>query len=75
MPDEKCSSCGGPVGAGYVTTTNGSGLLWAHEGTDFRLRPKGLEVLVPTGFGGTFSANLPGLRCPSCRTILLRLPK
>jgi DNA-directed RNA polymerase subunit RPC12/RpoP len=75
MPDGKCSTCGGAVEPGFVTTTNGSGLFWAHEGTDFRLRPKGLEVLVPTGFGGTYSANLPGIRCPACRTILLNLPK
>jgi hypothetical protein len=58
-----------------VATTNGSGLFWSHEAANSRLRPKGLEVLVGTSFGGTYSANLPGSRCPSCQTILLALPK
>ncbi len=58
-----------------MTTTNGSGLEWALERSESRFRPKGLEVLVPTGFGGTYSANLPGQRCASCKTILLALPK
>jgi hypothetical protein len=75
MVDSKCSVCGGPLEAGFLATTNGSGLLWAHEKADSRLRPNGLEVLVPTGFGGTYSANLPGARCAACRTILLSLPK
>jgi len=61
--------------SGFVVTTNGSGLLWGLEKADSRLRPSGLEVLVPTGFGGTYSANLPGLRCRTCRTITLSLPK
>ncbi len=74
MSDEKCATCGGPLVAGFISTTNGSGLEWAREATDRRLRPKGLEVLVPTGFQGTFSANLPGLRCEHCRTILVKLP-
>ncbi len=74
MAEQKCASCGGPLVAGYIATTNGSGLEWAHEATDRRLRPKGLEVLVPTGFQGTFSANLPGLRCERCRTILVKIP-
>ena len=60
---------------GYVTTTNGSGLYWSHESTSSRLRPSGLEVLVPTGFMGTYSANLSGLRCPKCGTLLLTPPK
>ena len=55
-------------------TTNGSGLFWSHREAAARLRPKDLEVLVGTGFGGTYSANLPGARCPKCRTILLTLP-
>ncbi len=75
MSDPKCSVCGGALEAGYVVTTNGSGLLWSREKADSRLRPSGLEVLVPTGFGGTYSAHLPGLRCPACRTITLSLPK
>ena len=73
MAATKCAQCGGPLDAGFVSTTNGSGLFWSHEATDRRLRPAGLEVLVPTGFSGTYSANLPGLRCPRCQTILLRL--
>jgi hypothetical protein len=60
---------------GFVSTSNGSGLFWSHAAEAHRLRPHGLEVLVPTGFEGTYSANLPGDRCPNCGTILLRLPK
>lgn len=73
MVDAKCATCGGPVEAGFVTATNGSGLYWSHAASDHRLRPSGLEVLVPTGFSGMYSANLPGLRCAKCRTILLQL--
>ena len=73
MEEAHCSVCHGPIEAGFVTTTNGSGLFWAHDAPASRLRPKGLEVLVGTGFEGTFSASLPGLRCANCRTILLRL--
>ncbi|MCI4369453.1 MAG: hypothetical protein L3K09_07830 [Thermoplasmata archaeon] len=68
-----CATCGGPLEDGFVSTTNGSGLEWATERSAARLRPKGLEVLVPTGFLGTYSANLPGGRCRNCSTILLRL--
>lgn len=75
MVDSKCAVCGGMLEAGFVVTTNGSGLLWSHEKADSRLRPTGLEVLVPTGFGGTYSANLTGLRCRACQTIALSLPK
>ena len=75
MPDSKCPVCGGPVEAGFVATTNGSGLFWSRQSTSTRLRPKGLEVIVGTGFGGTYSANLPGLKCAKCRTILLSLPE
>jgi len=75
MPDAKCATCGGPLEPGFVTTTNGSGLEWARERSESRFRPNGLEVLVPTGFGGTYSANLPGQRCGACKTILLSLPK
>jgi hypothetical protein len=75
MADAKCPTCGGPLEAGFIATTNGSGLFWAHEPASARLRPKGLEVLVPTGFSGTYSANLPGERCAACRTILAHLPK
>jgi len=74
MPESNCSTCGGPLENGYVTTTNGSGLFWSHESQDSRLRPKGLEVLVGTRFSGTYSANVPGARCAKCRTILVRLP-
>ena len=58
---------------GFVSTSNGSGLYWSHEAQASRLRPKGLEVLVGTRFGGNFSANLPGERCAACKTILLRV--
>jgi len=75
MVDSKCGVCGGALEDGFVVTTNGSGLLWSREKADSRLRPSGLEVLVPTGFGGTYSAHLPGVRCRTCRTILLSLPK
>ncbi len=75
MADSKCSVCGGPLEAGFVTTTNGSGLFWSRQATSTRLRPKGLEVLVGTGFSGTYSANLPGLKCAKCHTILLSLPE
>lgn len=73
MTDAKCATCGGPLENGFVTTTNGSGLFWSKEATDTRLRPKGLEVLVPTGFMGTYSANAPAGRCPHCQTLLVRL--
>jgi len=73
MPDSKCVACGGPLEAGFIATSNGSGLFWAHESTATRFRPSGLEVLVGTRFGGTFSANLPGLRCAKCNTVLLDL--
>ncbi len=75
MVDSKCAVCGGALESGFVVTTNGSGLLWSLEKADSRLRPTGLEVLVPTGFGGTYSANLPGVRCRTCKTITLSLPK
>ena len=73
MAESKCSVCGGPLQSGFVTTTNGSGLFWSHDGESTRFRPKGLEVLVPTAFGVMSSANLPGLRCPHCQTILVDL--
>ncbi len=75
MSGTQCATCSGPLEAGFVTTTNGSGLFWSKDATARRLRPVGLEVLVGTGFAGTYSANLPGLRCPKCGTILLQLPK
>ncbi|MGA8709623.1 MAG: PF20097 family protein [Thermoplasmata archaeon] len=75
MSDSKCAVCGGALEAGFVATSNGSGLFWSHQASTSRFRPKGLEVLVGTEFGGTYSANLPGLRCPKCRTILLSLPQ
>lgn len=72
MANESCAVCRGPLEPGYVVATNGSGLFWSKEASGRRLRPAGLEVLVPTGFEGTFSANLPGRRCPACKTISLR---
>ncbi len=74
MSGSSCSVCGGPLEEGFVATTNGSGLYWGHEASSSRFRPRGLEVIVGTGFGGTYSANLPGTRCAKCGTILLRLP-
>lgn len=73
MAESKCAVCGGALEAGFVATSNGSGLYWSHEASSSRFRPKGLEVLVGTGFGGTYSANLPGSRCATCNTILLNL--
>ncbi len=73
MATGKCAVCAGPLEPGFVSTSNGSGLYWSHDASAARLRPHGLEVLVPTGFLGTYSANLSGERCPKCRTILLRL--
>lgn len=75
MGAAKCAVCAGPVEEGYLATSNGSGLFWAHDAPSARLRPKGLEVLVGTRFEGTFSASLPGTRCATCGTVLLRLPK
>ncbi|MGC2034873.1 MAG: PF20097 family protein [Thermoplasmata archaeon] len=67
-----CPECTKPMDEGFVTSTNGSGLFWSKEAVTERLRPHGLLVLVPTGFTGSYSANLPGQRCPACGTILLR---
>ncbi len=68
-----CATCGGPLESGYVTTTNGSGLFWSKDAAETRVRPSGLEVLVPTRFHGTYSANAQGLRCRKCGTILVRV--
>lgn len=73
MANDQCATCGGALEGGFVSTSNGSGLFWSHESSASRLRPKGLEVLVPTGFMGNFSANLAGHRCAHCGTVLLRL--
>ncbi len=54
-----------------MTTTNGSGLFWARESSETRVRPDGLEVLVPTRFHVNSSANAQGLRCRACNTILV----
>lgn len=70
----KCPTCGGPMESGFLTTSNGSGLFWSHHSEAARLRPKDMEVLVPTGFGGTYSANLPSERCAHCRRITSRWP-
>lgn len=74
MAESNCAACGGPIERGFVTTTNGSGLYWSHEAATARLRPTGLEVIVGTRFGGTYSANAPAERCRKCGTILIRLP-
>jgi len=71
--EHRCVTCGAALESGYVTTTNGSGLFWSKESADTRLRPEGLEVLVPTRFHGTYSANAQGLRCRNCNTILIRI--
>ena len=70
---ENCPRCGAPQEEGFVVTTNGSGLYWSKDQASRRLRPHGLEVLVPTEFGGTYSANARARRCAACRTIELRL--
>ena len=75
MASSKCAVCGQTAESGFLSTSNGSGLFWAHEASTSRLRPKGLEVLVGTGFGGTYSANLAGVRCSSCGSIVLTVPK
>lgn len=67
-----CERCHGPIEKGFLSTTNGSGLYWATEASSTRLRPSGLEVVVPTGFMGTFSANVVAERCRACGTILVR---
>ncbi len=74
MSESQCAVCGGPLEAGFLATSNGSGLFWSREASTSRFRPTGLEVLVGTGFGGTYSANLPGLRCAKCQTIVVSLP-
>ena len=58
---------------GYVSTTNGSGLFWSRDAAASRLRPSGLQVLVPTGFMGTYSANIAGDRCGQCGMVELHL--
>jgi len=73
MAGGKCGTCGKPMESGFLCSTNGSGLFWSRQAASSRLRPEGLEVVVPTGFGGTYSANLAGERCRSCGTLLLRL--
>ncbi|HXW67958.1 MAG TPA: PF20097 family protein [Thermoplasmata archaeon] len=73
MAERTCATCGAVLEPGYVTSSNGSGLFWAHDHPASRPRPTGLEVLAPTGFGGTYSASLPALRCPQCKTILIEL--
>jgi len=75
MTTSKCAACGGPLEPGFVATTNGSGLFWAREASETRLRPSGLEVLVPTGFMGTYSANAAGTRCTQCGTVTFRPKK
>lgn len=75
MPEnDACPRCGTAMERGFLSTTNGSGLFWSHHDEAIRLRPHDLEVLVPTRFGGNFSANLTGSRCPSCGTLVLERP-
>jgi hypothetical protein len=74
MPDARCAVCGSALEPGFVATSNGSGLFWAKDAPSSRPRPEGLEVLVGTRFGGTYSASLAGGRCAKCRTVLLSLP-
>ena len=45
MAGTKCAVCGGPLEAGFMATTNGSGLFWSNQANSARFRPKGLEVL------------------------------
>jgi Domain of unknown function (DUF6487) len=73
MVETKCPTCGGPLESGFVSSSNGSGLFWSHGSESTRLRPTDLEVLVPTGFMGTYSANVAGERCRKCQTIQLHL--
>ncbi|MHB8352013.1 MAG: PF20097 family protein [Thermoplasmata archaeon] len=73
MTEQKCPVCHAPLEQGFVSTSNGSGLYWSHDHPSSRLRPNGLEVLAPTGFMGTFSANLPAQFCRSCGRIELQL--
>jgi hypothetical protein len=74
MTPPVCANCGSPAESGFLTTTNGSGLFWAKEASSSRFRPKGLEVVVGTGYTGTYSANLPGVRCTKCGTLTLQAP-
>lgn len=74
MAERSCPRCQGALEDGFIATSNGSGLFWSHSDATARSRPKGLEVLVPTGFGGTFSANLPGRMCRACGTIEVLFP-
>lgn len=67
-----CPTCGKPMEPGFLSTSNGSGLFWSHSAQASRLRPVDMEVLVPTGFGGTYSANLAAERCVACKTLLAR---
>ncbi|HEV2316627.1 MAG TPA: PF20097 family protein [Thermoplasmata archaeon] len=69
MAAAKCPACGSDAEAGFIATSNGSGLFWSHSSEPTRVRPHDLEVLVPTGFMGTYSANLPAVLCRSCGTI------
>ncbi|HEV2428849.1 MAG TPA: PF20097 family protein [Thermoplasmata archaeon] len=70
----KCARCGNPLEPGFLSTTNGSGIYWSKQSSSSRLRPNGLEVVVPTGFMGTYSANLAADRCQHCGTFTARLP-
>jgi hypothetical protein len=75
MAEERCAKCGGELESGFLSTSNGSGLFWSREASATRLRPHDMEVVVPTGFSGTFSANLGGTRCRACGTFHLRAAK
>jgi hypothetical protein len=66
-----CPNCQTTLEDGFLSTSNGSGIFWAHHAEANRLRPHDLEVLAPTRFMGTYSANLAGGRCPACGTVVL----
>ncbi len=70
----RCPFCSGPMETGFLSTSNGSGLFWSRIGAATRLRPRDMEVVVPTGFSGMFSANLKAERCPRCRKIVSAWP-
>lgn len=73
-PAATCPFCAGPMESGFLSTSNGSGLFWSHAASSSRLRPVDMEVLVGTGFSGTYSANLTADRCPKCRKIIAVWP-
>jgi hypothetical protein len=75
VDDQHCPYCGTAWEAGFLATSNGSGLFWSKESHETRLRPKGLEILVGTEFTGAYSANASASRCRNCGTIVLHVKK